>query len=99
MYQRGKISLVLRCFVQIFIVVRYGVWFTDKSMKLLKDTYNRSFRILMGLEHRTSMSAEFIVRDMDPFVVIMREAVASFRKCMFSSKNILVSTVGILCLL
>ena len=53
----------------------------------------------MGLEHRTSMSAEFIERDMDPFVVIMRKAIASFRNCMFSSKNILVRTVGIFCLL
>ena len=34
----------------------------------------------MGLEHRTSMSAEFIVRDMDPFAVILRKAIASFRK-------------------
>ena len=53
----------------------------------------------MGLEHRTSMSAEFIKRDINPFVVIMRKAIASFRKCMFSSKNIFVRTVGIYCLL
>ena len=32
-------------------------------MRRLKVAYNRIFRILMGLEHRTSMSAEFIVRD------------------------------------
>ena len=47
----------------------------------------------MGLEHRTSMSAEFIVRDMDPFVVILRKAIASFRKRIFSNDNILVRTV------
>ena len=47
----------------------------------------------MGLEHRTSMSAEFIVRDMDLFVVILRKAIALFRKHIFSSENILVRTV------
>ena len=46
----------------------------------------------MGLEHRTSMSAEFIVRDMDPFAVILRKAIASFRKRIFSNDNILVRT-------
>ena len=67
--------------------------FTDESMRRLKVAYNRIFRILMGLEHRTSMSAEFIVRDMDPFVVILRKAIASFRKRIFSNDNILVRTV------
>ena len=52
--------------------------------------YNRIFRILLCLEHRISMSAEFIVKDMDPFVVILCKAVASFRKRIFSSENILV---------
>ena len=46
-----------------------------------------------GSEHRTSMSAAFIVRRMDPFVVIVRKAIASFRKWMYSSENILVKTV------
>ena len=67
--------------------------FTDESMRRLKVAYNRIFRILMGLEHRTSMSAEFIVRDMDPFVVILRKAIASFRKRIFSNDNILVRAV------
>ena len=43
----------------------------------------------MGLEHRTSMSAEFIVRGMDPFVVILHKGIASFRKRIFSNVNIL----------
>ena len=73
--------------------------FTDEIIRRLKVAYNRIFGRLMGLELRTSMSAEFIERDMDPFVVIMRKAIASFRKCMFSSQNILVRTVGIFCLL
>ena len=47
----------------------------------------------MGLERRTSMSAKFIVRDMDLFVVILRKAIASFRKRIFSNDNILVRTV------
>ena len=66
--------------------------FTDESMRRLKVAYNRIFRIPMGLEHRTSMSAEFIVRDMDPFAVILRKAIASFRKGIFSNDNILVRT-------
>ena len=67
--------------------------FTDESMRRLKVVCNRIFRILMGLEHRTSMSAEFILRDMDPFVVILHKAIASFRKRIFCSQNILVRTV------
>ena len=39
------------------------------------------------------MSAEFIVRDMDPFVVILAKAIASFRKRIFSNDNILVRTL------
>ena len=37
--------------------------------------------------------AEFIVRDMEPLVVILCKAVASFRKHIFSNDNILVRTV------
>ena len=48
---------------------------------------------LWVLNFQQSMSAEFIVRDMDPFVVILRKAIASFRKRIFSSENILVRTV------
>ena len=67
--------------------------FTDESMRQLKVAYNRIFRMLMDLEHRTSMSADVIVRDMDPFVVFLHKAIASFRKCIFSSENIFVRTV------
>ena len=67
--------------------------FTAESMRRLKVAYNRIFRILMCLEHRTSMSANFIARDMDPFVVILRKAIASFRKRVYNSDNILIRTV------
>ena len=67
--------------------------FTDESMRRLKVAYNRVLRILMCLEHRTNMTAEFIVRDMDPSVVILYKAIASFQKRIFSNNNILVSTV------
>ena len=59
--------------------------FIDESMRRLKVVYKRIFRILVGLEHRTSMFAEFIVRDMDHFVVILHKAIASFRKPIFSN--------------
>ena len=39
------------------------------------------------------MSAEFIVKDMDAFVVILRKAVVSFRRRILSIENILVRTV------
>ena len=39
------------------------------------------------------MSAKFIVRDMRPFVVMLRKPIASFRKHIFSRENILVRTV------
>ena len=50
------------------------------------------YKIFPNIEHRISMSAEFIARDIDPFVVL-RKAIASFRKRIFSSENILVRTV------
>ena len=70
-------------------------------MRRLKVAYKGIFRILLDLdtvilfEHRTSMSAKFIARYMDPVVVILRKVIVSFRKRMHmvSGKNILVRTV------
>ena len=36
--------------------------FTVESMWLLNVAYNRIFRIIMGLKHRTSMSVNFVER-------------------------------------
>ena len=55
--------------------------FTDESMKQLKVAYNRIFRIVMGLEHRTSMSAEFIVRNMGPFIAYDTASCCQPREC------------------
>ena len=68
--------------------------YTDESMRRLTVVYNRISTIPMGLEHRTNMSAELIVRDMDPFVVTLSKSIASFRKRIFSTENILVRTVA-----
>ena len=51
--------------------------FTDGSMRPLEMSYDRIFRILMCLEHQTSMSAEFTVRDMDLVALNLRQVVAS----------------------
>ncbi len=63
------------------------------SLDQLKVAYNRVFRILMNMKHRTSMSESFIQRRMNPFIVIIRKSIGSFRKRIFSSSNILVKTI------
>ena len=70
--------------------------YNKESMRQLKVAYNRVFRSLMHLEHRVSMSPSFIRRGLDPFPVILRKSVSSFRKRVLDSKNIPLLIVNIL---
>ena len=63
------------------------------SLDRLKVAYNRVFRILMNIDHRTSMSESFIRRGLHPFLVIIRKSIVSFRNRMLDSSNILVKTI------
>mgnify|MGYP006914934456 CR=1 FL=1 len=64
-----------------------------ESMRQLKVAYNRVFRILLRLEHRVSMSANFISRRLDPFPVVLRKSISSFRTRILYSGNILLRAI------
>ena len=64
-----------------------------RTLQHLKVAYNRIFRILMGLQHRTSMSENFIKRSLDPFKVIVRKLTCSFRSRILHSDNLLLKTI------
>ena len=72
-----------------------SIWsgFTVESMRLLKVAYNRIFRILMRLKHRSSMSANFVERRLNPFPVIIRKSIGSFRERAYKSDNVLLKTI------
>ena len=67
--------------------------FNAETMRRLKVAYNRVFRILLGLQHRVSMSASFISRGMDPFPVLLRKSITSFRTRVLDTDNILLKAI------
>jgi hypothetical protein len=67
--------------------------FNVETMRRLKVAYNRVFRILLGLQHRVSMSASFISRGMDPFPVLVRKSIYSFRTRVLDSDNLLLKAI------
>ena len=71
------------------------VWnyYSCESFNRIKVAYNRIFRILLGLEHRISMSRAFIERDINPFVVVFRKYIVSFRNRILKSENVFIKTI------
>ena len=67
--------------------------YTIESLRHLKVAYNRIFRILMGMHHRTRMSENLISRDLDPFKVIVRKLSWSFRSRVLQSDNMLLKII------
>ena len=67
--------------------------FSNESVRRIKVAYNRVFRILIGLEHRTSMSEAFICRNLNPFSVVIRKLIVSFKMRLDNSHNCLVATL------
>jgi hypothetical protein len=68
-------------------------YFNVESLRRFKVAYNRIFRILLCLSHRTSMSFSFITRSLDPFQVLLRKAVGSLRKRLYATDNALVKNI------
>ena len=71
----------------------FSLWligYNDNVESLLKVTYNRVFRILLRLEHRISMSANFIRRELELFPVIVGIFVLSFRRRVLASNKLLI---------
>ena len=67
--------------------------YNTESMRLLKVAYNRVFRILMNLVHRTSMSTNFVSRGMNPFKVIIRRLTGSFKSRIFNSMSTFIQSI------
>ena len=63
------------------------------TVRLLKVAYNRIFRILMRLKNRSSMSANFVERRLNPFPVIIRKRIGYFRERVYKSDNVLLKTI------
>ena len=67
--------------------------YKKESLRRLKVAYNRIFRILLKLEHRISMSESFIRVGMNPFPVLVRKMVVSFRDRILSSDNVIIKAI------
>ena len=106
MYGRG--SMIIRHFTQCSDAVKCqlfqsfctsfycaSLWssYNIETLKRLKVAYNRIFRTLMGLQQRARMSENLIRRGLDPFKVVMRKLVCSFRTRIIQSNNVLLETI------
>ncbi len=68
-------------------------YFNVETLRCLKVAFNRIFRILLNLKHRISMSQAFVTRNLNPFPVILRKSIVSFRSRILNSNNVLVYTI------
>lgn len=84
---------LFQSFCTSFYCVSLWSVYTAESLRRMRVAYNRVFRILLGLEHKTSMSEAFIIRGLNPFSVIVRKLIVGFRQRLLNSTNILVRTV------
>ena len=66
---------------------------STESLRRLKVAHNRIFRVLMGLEHRVSMSFMFIYHKVSHSSIILRNAMCGFIDRINNSDNHLISTV------
>ena len=67
--------------------------YSAESFRQVKVAYNKIFRNLLGLDRRTSMSAAFVTRHLNPFIVILRKLIVSFRTRILCSENSIIETV------
>ena len=67
--------------------------YSAESFRQVKVAYNKIFRNLLGLDRRTSMSAAFVTRHLNPFIVILRKLIVSFRARILRSENSIIETV------
>ena len=65
------------------------IWcnFKTATMTKIKVVYNNVFRSLMKLKRDTSMSEFIVNNNVDPFIVLYRKVVSSFRNRVLNSKN------------
>ena len=68
--------------------------YTAESFRQVKVAYNKIFRNLLDLDRRTSMTAAFVTRHLNPFIVILRKLIVSFRARILRSENSIIETVS-----
>ena len=81
---------LFRTFCTHFYCSSLWSYYTLESLRSLQVAYNRIFRNLMFLNHRTSMSENLIKHCLNPFKVIVRKSIYSFKSIILIIDNILV---------
>ena len=84
---------LFKSFCSSFYCSPLWCYYNVDSIRRLKVAYNRIYRILLGLCHRTSVSFSLISRGLDPLPVVLRKSVGSLRRRLYSSNNVLVQNV------
>ena len=71
------------------------LWIThsSESLRRIHVAFNRIFRILLNLESRQSMSSAFVSRGLNPFTVVIRKSVFSFKQRLLVSNNLIVKSI------
>ena len=67
--------------------------YNTEAFRQLQVAYNKIFRTLLQLEGRTSMTTAFVSRHLNPFIVIMRKLIVSFRSRILCSNNSILETL------
>ena len=75
------------------MILKIQACFQQQHTLLPADTALIKFRTLMGLQQRARMSENLIRRGSDPFKVVMRKLVCSFRTRIIQSNNVLLETI------
>ena len=103
-YTQGSVSKFRKCPDEVkshlFKTYCYNLYncqhwsaFTSKSMKRMKVAYNYVFRKLMAIKRRSSVSQEYVRRNLCGFNVLLRNCVWGSYKCTVGSKNRLVHKI------
>ena len=106
MYSRGNMIIsnftqcsdAVKCqlfqsFCTSFYCVSLWSLYNIKTFKRLKEAHNRIFRTLMGLQQRERMLENLIRRSLNPFTVIIKKLICSFRTRIMQSNNVSLETI------
>jgi endonuclease/exonuclease/phosphatase family metal-dependent hydrolase len=86
-------SQLFRSYCTSFYCASLWSSYNLESLQRLNVAYNRIFRILMGLQHRVSISAHLLKLSLSPLKVIIRKLICSFRNRIMHSENVLLRTI------
>ena len=67
--------------------------YTQRRYNSIKVAYNNVFRHLFNIKHRCSISQVYMCNRVNSFVCLIRKSICSFRARLYSSQNILLTTI------